>query len=231
MGFVGRRLVEMLVERGATRVVAFDIAPKPEDAGDDPRIVWMQGDLTNPRDVDKACEGSECVWHIAALVGPYHALDMYMKVNYQGTVNVIDQRARSTGVKKIVMSSSPLHAVRRERHQRSQGDGAQDPEKVPPGVRGEQVQGRGGVHGGVRRRRKPVDGGGGALSGVRPARQFFLHNFLLNAKRLRVFGDGENLVSVCYVDNYCHGLILGERALYPGSPAPAAFTSAPTANR
>ena len=48
MGFVGRRLVEMLVERGATRVVAFDIAPKPEDAGDDPRIVWMQGDLTNP---------------------------------------------------------------------------------------------------------------------------------------------------------------------------------------
>ena len=24
---------------------------------------------------------------------------------------------------------------------------------------------------------------------------------------------------MCYVDNYCHGLIIGERALYPGSPA------------
>ena len=46
----------------------------------------------------------------------------------------------------------------------------------------------------------------------------FLHNFLLNADRLRVFGPGTNLVSVCYVDNYCHGLILGERALYPNSP-------------
>jgi hypothetical protein len=34
-----------------------------------------------------------------------------------------------------------------------------------------------------------------------------------------VFGPGDNLVSVCYVDNYCHGLIIGERALYPGSPA------------
>ena len=77
MGFVGRRLVEMLVERGAERVVAFDIAPKPADAGDDGRIVWMQGDLTNPSDVVRACEGADCVWHIAALVGPYHALAAY----------------------------------------------------------------------------------------------------------------------------------------------------------
>ena len=52
-----------------------------------------------------------------------------------------------------------------------------------------------------------------------PRDMLFLHNFLLNAKRLRVFGPGDNLVSVCYVDNYCHGLIIGERALYPGSPA------------
>lgn len=56
MGFVGRRLVEMLVDRGAAHVVAFDIAPKPEDAGEDPRITWMRGDLTNPADVEKACE-------------------------------------------------------------------------------------------------------------------------------------------------------------------------------
>lgn len=106
MGFVGRRLVEMLIERGAERVVAFDIAPKPADAGDDPRIVWMQGDLTNPEDVEKACAGSECVWHIAALVGPYHPLEMYMKVNYEGTINVINA-CKSQGIKKIVMSSSP----------------------------------------------------------------------------------------------------------------------------
>ena len=35
MGFVGRRLVEMLVERGAEKVVAFDISPKPLDVVDD----------------------------------------------------------------------------------------------------------------------------------------------------------------------------------------------------
>lgn len=37
--------------------------------------------------------------------------------------------------------------------------------------------------------------------------------------KLRVFGNGENIISFCHVDNYCHGLILGAKALYPGSPA------------
>ena len=30
------------------------------------------------------------MWHIAALVGPFHAKDAYMAVNYGGTLNVID---------------------------------------------------------------------------------------------------------------------------------------------
>jgi nucleoside-diphosphate-sugar epimerase len=45
-GFVGQRLVEMLLERGAARVVSFDIAPTPKDALQDSRIVYQQGDIT-----------------------------------------------------------------------------------------------------------------------------------------------------------------------------------------
>ena len=69
-GFVGRRLVEMLVERGAEKVVAFDISPKPSDVVDDDdndakkdskRIVWMQGDLRKLSDVKKAIKGADCV--------------------------------------------------------------------------------------------------------------------------------------------------------------------------
>ncbi len=30
-------------------------------------------------------------------------------------------------------------------------------------------------------------------------------------------------MSFCYVDNYCHGLIIAEEALYPGSPALGQF--------
>lgn len=41
-GLTGQRLVEMLVERGASRVVSFDIAPKPQDAMEHPAIEYMQ---------------------------------------------------------------------------------------------------------------------------------------------------------------------------------------------
>jgi nucleoside-diphosphate-sugar epimerase len=58
-----------------------------------------------------------------------------------------------------------------------------------------------------------------------PRDGLFLPNLLETAGsgKLRVFGDGENIISFCHVDNYCHGLILGEEALYPGSPALGKF--------
>lgn len=41
-GLTGRRLVEMLVERGASRVVSFDITAKPSDALEHSAIEYMQ---------------------------------------------------------------------------------------------------------------------------------------------------------------------------------------------
>ncbi len=107
-GLVGRRLAEMLAERGARRVVAFDIAPKPSDFDThDGVIEYVRGDLSKADDVDKACSGGvDCVWHIGALVGPYHKLEAYYEVNYRGTLNVVDA-CKKHGVRKCVMSSSP----------------------------------------------------------------------------------------------------------------------------
>jgi nucleoside-diphosphate-sugar epimerase len=62
-GFVGQRLVEMLVERGATRVVSFDIAPTPKDAWIRPEIIYKQGDITKYADVEEVsrlCIHSSC---------------------------------------------------------------------------------------------------------------------------------------------------------------------------
>lgn len=41
-GLTGRRLVEMLVEKGAARVVSFDISSKPADAMEHPAIDYQQ---------------------------------------------------------------------------------------------------------------------------------------------------------------------------------------------
>lgn len=58
-----------------------------------------------------------------------------------------------------------------------------------------------------------------------PRDTLFLPNFLETAAsgKLRIFGDGKNRVCFTHVDNYCHGLILAESALYKGSPALGQF--------
>jgi len=62
--------------------------------------------LTKYEDVLKAATDTDCIFHIAALVGPYHADEAYEKVNYLGTVHVLNA-CKALGIKKIVMSSSP----------------------------------------------------------------------------------------------------------------------------
>lgn len=58
-----------------------------------------------------------------------------------------------------------------------------------------------------------------------PYDNLFLPNLLETAGngRLRIFGNGRSIISVCYVDNYAHGLMCGADALYPGSKALGKF--------
>ena len=130
-GLVGRRLCEMLIENGAANVVAFDISPytlsmndrkgNVDDKFKYENIIEYIGDLTNKQQLTAACTVLEnnnnnnnnnnniridCIFHIAAVVGPYHAYEKYMQVNYHGTLNVIDV-CKDLGIGKIVMSSSP----------------------------------------------------------------------------------------------------------------------------
>eukprot|EP01134_Creolimax_fragrantissima_P007654 CFRG7654T1 len=219
-GFVGQRLVEMLCERGATRVVSFDIAPKPEGAAEDPRIEYIQGDISNADIVKTAFKNVDCVWHIAAVVGPFHPLNLYEKVNYKGTLNVIEA-CRELKIGKIVMSSSPstrfdgsdMYGVREEDCKIREKGQFLEPYAETKAM------------GEIAMREACCD----ALMTVAiaphqvygPRDCLFLPNILhasYNGK-LRIFADGNNVVSFTHVDNYCHGLILGYDALYKGSPA------------
>lgn len=232
-GFVGQRLVEMLVERGATYVVSFDIAPKPGNAKESGAVKWVQADLTNPDDVNKAAEGVDCVFHIAALVGPYHPDEAYVKVNYQGTINVLNA-CKLHGIKRLVMSSSPSTRFpypdpnvngysEQDLIEINKGDFA--PEFLQPYAKTKAM--------GEKAVRDACGSKAGDLLTVAvaphqvygPNDGLFLPSLLVVAAsgKLRIFGDGENLISFCHVDNYCHGLILGYEALYPGSPALGKF--------
>jgi nucleoside-diphosphate-sugar epimerase len=73
-GFVGQRLVEMLLERGAEHVISFDIVPMPltSPLHKDPRVKIVVGDIRDKEQVASLCKGIDCVWHNAAAVGPFH---------------------------------------------------------------------------------------------------------------------------------------------------------------
>eukprot|EP01043_Picozoa_sp_COSAG02_P044276 COSAG02_NODE_3940_length_6009_cov_3.580880_5_plen_183_part_00 len=82
---VGRRVIEMLIERGAKRVVSLDIAEVPEDERHPSgKVEYQVGDIQDLPSVVTACKGVECVFHIAALVGPFFPHAKYMGVNYNG---------------------------------------------------------------------------------------------------------------------------------------------------
>ena len=228
-GFVGQRLVEMLLERGARRVVSFDISPKPKDALDCPQVEYVQGDLTAYDALHAAGAGCDIVYHIAALVGPYHPKQAYRKVNFEGTLNVL-QVCAAHGIKRIVMSSSPstrfpypdpnVEGLREDQlFEINGGDFA--PVFLQPYAETKAL--------GEKAVRDACGSAEGDLLTVAVAphqvygpRDVLTLPSLLEAAgsgKLRIFGDGEIKISWCHVDNYCHGLILGGEALYPGSPA------------
>ena len=241
-GCVGQRLVEMLVERGAERVVSLDIAPKPPGAWDDKRIEYVLGDLRDPAAVAEACKGAGCVWHNGAAVGPYHPEELYDAVNHIGSVNVVEA-CRKHGVPKIVMSSSPS-----TRFDGSDVDGLTEAEMPPlPQKSYLQAYAASKADGELKVRGASCD----ALltCAVAPHQVYgprdnlFLPNLLevagkvrffssrrppaqppppltlisLSQGSLRVFGNGKNRICFSHVDNYCHGLIIAEHALKKGA--------------
>lgn len=230
-GFAGRRLVEMLVERGAEKVVAFDVAPPAADALDDPRVVYVQGDIRNAEDVLAACRDVDCCFHLAALVGPYYTPQAFEEVNYRGTLHVLDA-CKKNKIPKLVMSSSPstrfpcpdpsVRGLGEDELERLNGPG-----KYSPTFHAEYARTKAKAEAAV------LDACCDDLMTIAVAphqlygpRDPLLFPSLLDAAKsgkLRVFGDGKNRVSFTHIENYCHALILGAEALYPDSVALAKF--------
>lgn len=235
-GLVGARLVEMLLARKVKLVRCFDVLPPSvvllkrfQIASEGEKSVKggifeiVTGDLTDASLTEQACRGIDIVYHVAALVGPFHDRSRYMAVNYHGTLNVVEG-CKKHGVRRLVFSSSPstrftggditgqkedelyipekflaLYAESKAYAEKEVTAANDPPNLYTISVAPHQVYG-------------PYD-------------ELFLPNLLETSGngRLRIFGNGRNKISVCYVDNYCHGLMCGADALYENSPALSKF--------
>lgn len=114
-GFIGSHLVERLVEEGAavTALCQYNsngswgwIDELPAEVTAD--IEVRLGDVRDPRSVETAVDGSDLVFHLAALVSipySYEAPASFVETNVMGTLHVLEA-CRRLGVGRLVHTST-----------------------------------------------------------------------------------------------------------------------------
>jgi NAD dependent epimerase/dehydratase len=111
-GFIGSHLVERLVREGASVKVLALYNPFGRYGWLDPtvhtEVEVLPGDVRDPERTFQAVDGTEVVFHLAALGGipySYVAPTSYVQINVEGTVNVAEA-ARRAGVRRMVHTST-----------------------------------------------------------------------------------------------------------------------------
>ena len=102
-GFLGRYIVESLVERGYC-VTSFSRSSKPDLAAFG--VTHINGDLCDESAVRDACEGMDAVFHVAARAGVWGSWRDFFEPNVRGTQNVLSG-CRNEGVSYLVYTSTP----------------------------------------------------------------------------------------------------------------------------
>jgi nucleoside-diphosphate-sugar epimerase len=116
-GFVGRYIVERLLERGY-RVRSLGRSPQPTlaEMGVDVRCA----DLKEAAPVREAVAGVDAVFHVAAKAGVWGSWESYFEANVLGTRNVV-AACQAHGVARLVYTSTPSVVFNRN-HFRGEGN-------------------------------------------------------------------------------------------------------------
>jgi UDP-glucose 4-epimerase len=114
-GFIGSHLTGQLLDSGNDVVGLDDFSTgRPENlaaVADHPRFRLVRGSILDRALVDRAAEGSDCVFHLAAAVGAFVIRDRTlesMRTNIHGTENVVDAASRN-GARLLVASTSEIY--------------------------------------------------------------------------------------------------------------------------
>jgi len=193
-GFLGSAIVRKLLERG-------DIV-RSFSRGDYPELVklgveQLRGDLNNPDAVAEACTGVDIVFHVAAKAGVWGDYDDYYQANTVGTENVI-QACLAKGVDILVYTSSPSVIF-----DGTDMAGVDESIPYPDHYHAFYPQTK------AMAERRVIEAAAEGLKTVSlrphliwgPGDLHFAPRILARAKKLRIVGDGKNLVDTIYIDN------------------------------
>ncbi len=104
-GFLGTYITKELLKNPANIVTNFSRHSYAhlEDLG----VPTIKGDLRKREDVEKALvQGFDAIFHVAALAGVWGDFDSYYSINYLGTKNLVEL-AKTHGIQRFVYTSTP----------------------------------------------------------------------------------------------------------------------------
>ncbi len=174
----------------------------------------IRGDLADPDAVDRAAEGVDVVFHVAAKAGVWGPWAEYHRANVVGTRNVVEA-CRRRGVGRLVFTSSPSVVAGARRHRRGRRVA---PVSRPLRLRLPRDQGRGRATGPGRERTRP---GTVALRPHLiwgPGDNHLIPRIVARARagRLRRIGRRPNRVDSIYIDDAADAHLLAADRLGPG---------------
>jgi UDP-glucose 4-epimerase len=107
-GFIGSNIASSLIEDKKGEVVVLDNLSVGKKESIPQGCDFIEGDIRNKADLEKAMKGVDIIFHDAALVtirGSFEKFQETVETNYLGTQNVLEAAAKA-GVKKIIFASS-----------------------------------------------------------------------------------------------------------------------------
>ena len=104
-GFLGTHIIKELLKNSSYIVTNFSRHSYShlEDLG----VPTIKGDIRKREDVEKALsQGFDAIFHVAALAGVWGKYEDYYGINYEGTKNLVEV-AKSKGIQRFVYTSTP----------------------------------------------------------------------------------------------------------------------------
>jgi 2-alkyl-3-oxoalkanoate reductase len=214
-GFLGTFIVQELLKNPGHMVTSFSRHSYAhlEDSG----VPTIKGDLTRPEDVERALsQGFDAVFHVAALAGVWGRYEDYYGINFLGTKNLLEA-AQKYGVQKFIYTSTPsvvfgtgdllgvdettpyaqahltAYAETKTLAEKLVLESNNSQSFLTCAIRPHLIWGPGDPHLFPRVIKKGKEG------------------------KLRIVGDGENLVDIIYVENAAIAHVQAFEALRPGS--------------
>jgi nucleoside-diphosphate-sugar epimerase len=205
-GFLGYAISKLLFEKGDC-ITSFSRRYHPEL---EPfNVEHILGDIRDKKAVENACKGKDAVFHTAAKPGVWGDYDEYYGINVDGTLNVIEG-CLAHNVSMLIHTSSPSVVF-----DGNDMEGADESAPYPSVYHAHYPRTK------AIAEQHVLKASSSSLKTIilrphliwGPRDNHLVPRIIRKAKRLRIIGDGKNLVDTVYIDNAAYAHILAADSL------------------